>query len=937
MLDHLQTQTLVAAHGAEVRLRAETEREVRGQSIPKPPTDEERQTHSLTHQPYQPWCELCVMHRGRQDPHPKSSHEHGGHSVLSYDFCFCTRKPGEDDKQTCLVLHDRDTQLVHAIPTLQKAGKALQYLVTEFVRFIMHTQHKELSLRSDLEPSNLAIADAVRRTCRGLGIVVHHEPIAKGDHQQNGAVESTLQQLRLKAGILVSQIEKAVGGEQLIFPATHPIFNWALLHAAWLSNRYVVKQGTTAFERSADRMYTGKLCMFGETVLGYIKTDRKAAPRWAKGIWLGKTLTNDTHIIAHGSGVFVTRSVRRLPTPFVLEELGAMEFGPWEFGYAALGHRMVYNKHLSPPMPVGMPSIDVEAVQVKKYAQENPNEDLEPEPPAQAGQMHLAPIDPQSMMPEAPHAEGQKRLEPEDLEQQGDAKKLRIGEEQPVTPPDETMDNAGERAPKTPRLTDSPKQQRMNQVTSTDLDLYEHEDSAVQFQFDNDDLDRLEQYEMEFYDDELLVSDDSEANDDGEMARILQELTFPYSSKEPDVTAAELTRLDALADQLELKRLEKLCVLQDPSTVSADSKVLSTRFVRTWREKHNAKGEPIWLRRSRFVAREFAWLEPERESLFSPASGNIISRIVPTVFLEMRETQSYDVVLASLDVRDAFLTVQQECPTLVHTTDACGNSRRFALGRVLPGQRDGSLLWYKAITKFLKGRLDLEEHAPYPCVLKSKDNSCVVMIHVDDLLIAGRKSFVMGKFSEELRKFYDISMQCIEKPGDEITFLKRVHVLQPDGRLTLQTHHKHVMQLCSLLGMNMRTQNKKSPGHSDIDMEDTTEELTAEKSTVFRTCVGILMYLANDLPHCQHVIRHLSTYSSKPTEKSMVVLKHLVAYLACHGDISVSLKWTGRCSGIYHGYPDISQSDNVLEIFTDSDWASWAHAFCSQLRGRRRW
>ena len=38
-------------------------------------------------------------------------------------------------------------------------------------------------------------------------------------------------------------------------------------------------------------------------------------------------------------------------------------------------------------MPVGMPSIDVEAVQVKKYAQENPNEDLEPEPPAQAGML----------------------------------------------------------------------------------------------------------------------------------------------------------------------------------------------------------------------------------------------------------------------------------------------------------------------------------------------------------------------------------------------------------------------------------------------------------------------------------------------------------------------------------------------------------------------
>ena len=72
-----------------------------------------------------------MMHRGRQDPHVKSLHEHSGLSVLSYDFLFCSRMPGEDDKQTCLVLHDRDTQLIHVIPALQKGGKSLQYLVTE--------------------------------------------------------------------------------------------------------------------------------------------------------------------------------------------------------------------------------------------------------------------------------------------------------------------------------------------------------------------------------------------------------------------------------------------------------------------------------------------------------------------------------------------------------------------------------------------------------------------------------------------------------------------------------------------------------------------------------------------------------------------------------------------------------------------------------------
>ena len=141
----------------------------------------------------------------------------------------------------------------------------------------------------------------------------------------------------------------------------------------------------------------------------------------------------------------------------------------------------------------------------------------------------------------------------------------------------------------------------------------------------------------------------------------------------------------------------------------------------------------------------------------------------------------------------------------------------------------------------------------------------------------------------EFRKTYHISMQCMEHPGDEITFLKRLHVLYHDGRMTIQTHAKHISQLCTLLGMNPKVQNKKSPAHSDIDRED-HRRFACRRCDHFRTCVGILMYLANDIPHCQYVVRHLSTYSSRPTAKSLTVLRHLVSYLASHGDISVSLK-----------------------------------------------
>lgn len=58
--------------------------------------------------------------------------------------------------------------------------------------------------------------------------------------------------------------------------------------------------------------------------------------------------------------------------------------------------------------------------------------------------------------------------------------------------------------------------------------------------------------------------------------------------------------------------------------------------------------------------------------------------------------------MASIDVKDAFPTVQQEVPTRVTcTADAAGSSVSYSLGRVLPGQRDGSLLWYKDLAPFV--------------------------------------------------------------------------------------------------------------------------------------------------------------------------------------------------------------------------------------------
>ena len=110
MVDHVRAQALIAAHGAEVRLRGELERQPVAQSKPEEPSQAEVENHALTHEPFKPWCSLCNQYLARQDPHSASHHEPVGHSVVSFDFGYCSRMDGEVDTQTCLFVHDRATR-----------------------------------------------------------------------------------------------------------------------------------------------------------------------------------------------------------------------------------------------------------------------------------------------------------------------------------------------------------------------------------------------------------------------------------------------------------------------------------------------------------------------------------------------------------------------------------------------------------------------------------------------------------------------------------------------------------------------------------------------------------------------------------------------------------------------------------------------------------
>ena len=673
----------------------------------------------------------------------------------------------------------------------------------------------------------------------------------------------------------------------------------------------------------------------------------KGRPQWTRVIWLSKTASNDSHIVATAAGLFITRSIRRLPETYRLEDLGEVTTAPWEYGHASLGHRLVYARRSAYPFGVAVgaePALkDKDAMAVRDYAIAHPFEDVDAAAiSAQAGipsavesqqveQQHLQesqqvtdPLQSASSNPSADSAmqsQQQEHGEKHGTEHEDEgsrAKRSHVGESAEFVP-------HGDMVPQTPRseagevLDDTPfaEMASPSKVSRHDgsIDLLgfirniEHLDIEPEVQFGDDDLTLLEH--------ELHLHEEPYEDDEVTMANHLKELSFPYTPQEPELSADELQRLDALADEVEIKRLSELTVLQADS-LPEDAKCLSTRFVRTWREKKDAGGQAIWLRRSRLVAREYTWLQPDREALFSPATSNIASQILPIMYLALREHR--DMVMAAIDVKDAFLTVNQQQPTRVKCVNAAGVEVWYMLGKVLPGQRDGSLLWHKDLVQFLGGtKLQMKEHNAYPSVLLSERGDCMIMIHVDDLLVVGTQNAVFNELVPSMQAKYSISMEVMSKAGDQVTFLKRTHELLDSGRMTIKVHPKHLDQLCRLLHMSKRLQNKKTPGHSEIETPDNTPLLGAEDASLYRSCIGILLYLSSDLPHCQYVIRYLATQASKPTGKSMVVLKHLVSYMACHEEQCISLDWKGSHSGVFTTY-DLETP--VLEVFSDADWAA---------------
>ena len=215
--------------------------------IPSEPNDEEKRRHFLTHTPSAPWCVHCICGKGVDSAHSRTA---GGHApsapLVCADYCFMKTELGvaqdaSEEFHTTLVLCERDSGMTAAMALPNK--ECSEFTTAWVVDFLQRLGLDRVTLRTDGEPSTTRLARAVAAVRPG-GTRLEEAP--KHSSASICCVERAHRTVQGQTRTLVSHAEVLHG---LAFPHTHPVWVWAVRHAAWLYSRFHVKaSGQTPHE-----------------------------------------------------------------------------------------------------------------------------------------------------------------------------------------------------------------------------------------------------------------------------------------------------------------------------------------------------------------------------------------------------------------------------------------------------------------------------------------------------------------------------------------------------------------------------------------------------------------------------------------------------------------------------------------------------------------
>jgi hypothetical protein len=889
------------------------------------------------------------------------------------DFCF---PGGELDAktQTILVIRERATRMTMASAVPSKSTGT--FIAKRGVAFMKEvgSQFGTVILKSDQEPAIKAVVDEMCKVRAADGevktevvqisvirnmttrSVVEASPV--GSSGSNGVVERAVQSVEQQMRVMRNALEKRCDVQ---IEANSCIWSWMAEYAAVLLNRMEIgHDGKTAYERLKGKKATLHGFEFGEKVLWRRKTAVGALGKltclWEDGIFLGvKSLTGE-FIVGDAKGVWRTRSMHRKPVEHRWdgEALAKVTGVPWrtsEEDQEVDGERL--------PSVTKVMSEKEEEGEKENLAGEGvprrfpiSRKDLtahgytsgcpgckavlrggikQKHTPACRARLEkeMSGEDKVKTAVEKENRFVEKAIEIEE-KRKADERKVaekcekRAGHDHLAKKEDMEPQNAKKRKTKDEEIDEDHGTKRSSEQESEDAKKMRS--MAIQGE---------KRSRGEESSDEGVGPGQKKKFVNQVMTKELLKRKCPSpheddSDAEPSWDECEFETLDSTSGKILDAKLVKEARREEVEFIEAIPVYDVVDVQEAWDETGKGPISGKWVDvekrdmeklmvRSRWVARDFKPRgEKDREDLFADMPPLEAKRLL----FRMAKVDDYknghkrDLKMLLVDVRKAHLNPVCEDKAYVeippeskfYEEGKCGRLKRW-----LYGMRPAAQAWQRDYTARLVGAGFVRGRASN-VIFYHEAWGVRAVVHGDDFTFMGEKRELI-EVRKLMQEWYEVKVRGMM--GEEETDTQEMTLLNRRLRWSIQdveyeADPQHAKKIIEDLGFDSKTNSISSPmvkeGKETGEEEgENSEELDPESATGFRRVAARCNYLAQDRIDIGYAVKTICRDMSKPTELARKRLRRLGRYLI------------GRPRAVYK-YKQVS-SANVIDVYTDSDWA----------------
>ncbi len=279
--------------------------------------------------------------------------------------------------------------------------------------------------------------------------------------------------------------------------------------------------------------------------------------------------------------------------------------------------------------------------------------------------------------------------------------------------------------------------------------------------------------------------------------------------------------------------------------------------------------------------------------------------LVLTAVLDLECEQS-DIVAAYLN---ALVPAGQKVYVKQPTGFADGTKRVCLLNKALYGLRREPALVYDTITPELR-KLGFEPFGSDLCCFRNKDTGVMLLIYVDDLLIAAATKAAIAVVKQHLAGIYEL-----KDLGEVRAFLGLNITRDRTNRVIYINQEDYIHKILAKYGKTGLSPSK-TPWPAGATTPKQWEPVDAIEARGYLSETASLNYLAvHTRPDITYTISRLSEAQSNPSREHCDVLKHLWRYIAGTTRLGLTVggqEYTKVEDLSLHAYGDASFGDDLL-------------------------